>query len=291
MEGRVYNCSWSKGEGKFRTWVVSDPRLVTEAASLQAADKGLWSVICEKFGDGENVREYQPPLPPQTGDECYLADGLSTLVGNSRAEKIGSLDPLFVAGRCSECGAGLGGRSDVPLTVGFIESGFDSTFIILSGVSFYLYSEDFLSLLTTDEQSRFSWEPVRRTQRSRKAFFECRGIKDVPFVTIRNAGMGGWECGKCGHRVFGVSRHEFSFDRAVCSSSLEKPLPQCFSVGPVIGAAVCVTQQRWMSMRGKLGARGIALSSVGVVSPNKADRHPVLPIRFLSREGYLPVKN
>lgn len=286
MEGRVYSCSWSKGDGKFRTWVVSDPRLVAEAASSQAADEQLWSVICEKFGDGENVREYQPPFPPQSEEECYLADNLSTLVGNSNAEKLGPINPLFVAGRCSECGAGLGGRTDVPLTVGLIESGFDSTFIILSGVSFYLYSEDFLSLLTTEERSRFSWQPVRRTQKSKKAFFECRGINEVPFVTIRHKGMEGWQCGECGHRTFGVSRREFRFRLAVSESSVSRPLPSCFSVGPVIGAQVCVTRERWMSMRGKPGARGIVLSSVGVVPPADADQRPNLPKRFLAREGF-----
>lgn len=291
MEGRVYNCTWTKEGNLFRVWVASNPRLSAEANTLAEADERLWSVICDRFGDGENVREYQPPFPPAKADDAYLADGLVTLVGNSRAEQVGSLEPLFTEGLCKECGAGLGERTDAPLEVGFIESGFDSAFIILSNVSFYLYSEDFRSLLRPEESERFVWTPVRRKKGARKAFFECVGIQSVPFVTIRDRGLSGWECGECGNRVFLISRKEFSFSHAVCATGLRHPIPSCFPVGPGIGAEVCVMQERWLSMRGKSGTRGVVAGPLAVVLPGEAEFAPNLPKRFLSREGYRPMRN
>lgn len=291
MEGHVYNCTWKKERTHFRVWIVSNPSISSEARTLTEADERLWSAICERFGDGENARDYQPPLPSAKTDEAYLTDGLITLVGNSRGEQIGSLEPLFTMGLCKECGAGLGERTDVSLEVGLIESGFDSVFVILSGVEFYLYSEDFRSLLLPEEAERFSWKPVRRKKGARKEFYECVGIEPSPFATIRDRPHSGWECGECGKRVFLICRNEFSFSHAVCVSGLRHPIPSCFPVGPRIGSAVCVTKERWISMRGKLGARGIVPSALAVLPLGEAELNPILTKRFLSRDGYRPIKS
>ncbi len=128
MEGHVYNCSWEKARNIFKVWLTAEPKLWAEADSFSDADEKLWSVLCARFGDGENFREYEPPAPSEKGEESYLADGLVTLVGNSQAEKVGSIEPLFTGGLCKECGAGSGERTDALLEVGFIESGFDSTY-------------------------------------------------------------------------------------------------------------------------------------------------------------------
>ena len=291
MEGRVYNCTWAKAGNRFKVWLAADPKLCAEADGFSEADEQLWSALCNRFGDGENVREYEPPAPTRTSDDVYLADGLVTLVGNSRAERIGPIDPLFANGLCKECGAGQGERTDALLEVGSIESGFDSIFIIRSGFDFYLYSEDFLSLLQPDESARFVWRPVRRNKGARKAFFECVGINSVPFVTIRNQAVSGWECGECGHRVYSVSRKDFCFSKAVSSSSLKQPIPSCFPAGPEYGAQACVTRDRWLQIRGRRGARGIVPGPLGVVRPSEADSSPSLPKRFLSKEGYRVSKN
>ena len=284
MEGRVYNCTWEKAGNRFKVWLTAEPKLGTEADSFLEADEKLWSVLCDRFGDGENFREYEPPPPTSKNDEGYLADGLVTLVGNSQAEKVGSIEPLFTGGLCKECGAGLGERTDALLEVGFIESGFDSTFIIRMGFAFYLYSEEFLSMLQSEETARFQWRSVRRNKGARKVFFECVGLESLPFVTIRGQAASGWECGECGYRVHGISRHDFSFSKAVSSRDLNRPISSCFPVGPAFGATVCVTRERWSQMRGQPGSRGIVAGSLGVVPAAAANMSPPLPMRFLSRE-------
>jgi len=286
MEGRVYNCSWEKAGNRFKVWLTAEPKLGAEADSFSEADEKLWSVLCDRFVDGENFREYEPPPPASKNDEGYLADGLVTLVGNSAAERIGPVKPLFTNGLCKECGAGLGERTDAVLEVGFIESGFDSTFIIRSGLSFYLYSEDFLSLLKPDELARFVWRSVRRNKGARKAFYECVGLEAVPFVAIRNQAFSGWECGECGHRVYGISRKGFSFSQAVSSANLNQPILSCFPVGPRFGAQVCATRDRWLQIRGRPGTRGIVPGPLGVVRPSEADSSPPLSKRFLNKEGH-----
>lgn len=63
MEGEVFACSWKKQGKTYKVWVKKRPRLRAEGKTFHQADKRLWAVIVDATGDGESVREYDPPEP------------------------------------------------------------------------------------------------------------------------------------------------------------------------------------------------------------------------------------
>src|SRR5688572_28205605 len=68
MEGQRYACSWKK-EGQFyHVWVKKRPKLSAKAKTFNQADHRLWGIIIEATGDGESIREYDPP-PPEAATE------------------------------------------------------------------------------------------------------------------------------------------------------------------------------------------------------------------------------
>lgn len=63
MEGRLFACRWKK-EGKgYRVWVKKRPKLSAKGKTFTQADHRLWTVITGTTGDGESIREYDPPEP------------------------------------------------------------------------------------------------------------------------------------------------------------------------------------------------------------------------------------
>src|SRR5262245_12397624 len=276
MEGRVYDCTWTKENDRYRVWIKSNPSVSAEGASLEEADDSLWGKICERFGDGENHREYDPPFPQASGSERYFAHQLVTLIGNSRAENAGPLDALFSEGLCPECGGGLGRRTEVPLSVGFIEAGFDSAFFSSGGASFSLYSEDFIRLLGESETAEFDWRIVRRGNRAKKVFYELAGRHLRPWVAKSGWTLSGWQCGKCGQQIFGHWGKDCAFTRAICAESVPPPHVVSFEVGSRAEAEVCVRRSKWLEMIGKLGARGIVAQELAVLPREESEEHPEL---------------
>ena len=63
MEGGVFPCSWKKQRKVYKVWVKKRPRLSAQGRTFSQADKRLWSVIIHATGDGESIREYDPPAP------------------------------------------------------------------------------------------------------------------------------------------------------------------------------------------------------------------------------------
>jgi hypothetical protein len=63
MEGQVFKCSWKKTGREYRVWVKARPRLSAKGSTFNQADHRLWSVIIDATGDGESIREYDPPEP------------------------------------------------------------------------------------------------------------------------------------------------------------------------------------------------------------------------------------
>lgn len=287
MEGRVYNCTWTKERESYRVWVKSNPDLSAEGASLSDADERLWSKICERFGDGENCRDYDPPFPRAADTERYFANELVTLIGNTRAEKVGPLKDLFSEGVCPACGSGLGNRTETPLSVGFIESGYDSAFFSLGATGFSLYSEDFVELLGHSETAGFDWRIVHRGKRARKNFYELASQCIRPWVAKRGWELSGWQCERCGQRVFGHWGKECAFTRAISSKSVPHASLIDYEVGSRSGAEVCVRRSKWREMAGKLGAKGIVAQDLAVLPVEESNENPELPTRNLAREGYL----
>ena len=62
-EGQVYRCGWRKKGTTYRVWVKGRPKLAAEGETFNLADRRLWSIIIDATGDGESIREYDPPAP------------------------------------------------------------------------------------------------------------------------------------------------------------------------------------------------------------------------------------
>ena len=269
MEGRVYVCSWKPIPAGYAVWVKARPAVRAEGATFEKADEALYGPILAAYGDGENVREYDPPPPVSAGFGEFLQEGLVTILGNARAP-VTNLDELYEGGVCERCSAPRGARTSRTATVADIESGFDGGFTR----TFYYFSEAFVALLTADERARFEWRRVDRPERARKIFLELIPRAPVPLVAVRGRDLDAVECDVCRRPHTLTFFHSHQIAGFVCEGDLERPRPSCFPVGPVHQALLALTRDRWRAMVGKPGTRGLMSYELGVVSTDLCDRDP-----------------
>jgi hypothetical protein len=107
MEGRVYVCSWKAIPAGYAVWVKARPAVRAEGATFEKADEALYDPILAAYGDGENVREYDPPPPVRAGFGEFLQEGLVAIVGNATAP-VPNLEELYEGGVCHRCRAPRG---------------------------------------------------------------------------------------------------------------------------------------------------------------------------------------
>src|SRR6266540_4232314 len=127
MEGRVYLCSWTKQGDRFRLWVKLQPSVAAEGASFDEANERLWDAICDAYGDGEAVTEFDPARPADPRSSWYRRAAVVAIHCNSRAD-VASFEPYFVGGFCPDCGTPRGPRNELRLVVDRIEAGADGAF-------------------------------------------------------------------------------------------------------------------------------------------------------------------
>jgi hypothetical protein len=63
LEGRRFACGWKKQDAVYHVWVNRRPKLAAKAKTFNQADRRLWAAIIDATGDGESIREYDPPAP------------------------------------------------------------------------------------------------------------------------------------------------------------------------------------------------------------------------------------
>ena len=127
MENRVYLCTWKQDGERFRVWVKRRPSIAAEGKSFHEANESLWGAICDAYGDGEAVTEFDPPPPEDPGSSWYRRAAVVAIGENSRAD-VADFQAYFVGGLCADCGAPRGPRNEVALVVDRIEAGGDGAF-------------------------------------------------------------------------------------------------------------------------------------------------------------------
>lgn len=279
-EGRVYACSWEKVGKRYRLWVTRKPTLVAEGRSFTDAREALWSAVCTALGDGEAIFEFDPPEPMTEVVRQLRDPAIVTVVGNTRSEVVGELDLLFKNGVCPLCRRPRGPRTEIPLTVDSIESGYEGGFT--SGLHFRFFSEEFLALLTRQERDRFEWRPIVRAQRAKKKFYELVLEPGVPLVGMRGLQYRPlWECDDCGQRASPMYFPGHGQDQAlrdagiaafVSRAALPDPLPVWLFIGGPIVYDLGVRQERWQELMRKRGARGLVSTPIGVLKPAQVAR-------------------
>jgi hypothetical protein len=267
-EGRVFVCTWKQLDDGFHVSVVRRPRLFAEGDTFEAADYALYEVIMQATGDGENVREYDPPAP--TRDASTRAPVV--IAGNSHVRLL-NVEELYDGGVCPRCEMPLGRPTSQPLRIDGGLAGHDGAVartksILAFGHSprFFLFSESFLALLTPAERARFDWRPVERKGRARKKFFQIIGSRaHVPVATRRGpAADSGWRCDSCGW----IRRHMLLAKTAL------RRVDSCFTTGDPPEFALCFSAERWSRLVGRAGAAGLVSAEVDILGPAEVNTHP-----------------
>ena len=196
MEGRVFACTWERSGARYRVWVRNRPALRAEGDVFDAADEALADVICGATGDGESVREYDPPRPVE--DQSGLLFRLAAISGERRGF-IENPAELFNEDYCPQCKRPRGNRTAAALRLARIEPGQGGGFAkmeppSLVGPLMSFFPETFVARLRPDEQSQFQWRPVHAPKRIKTRFVELVSAKvHIPGVSLSGAAATLWD--------------------------------------------------------------------------------------------------
>jgi hypothetical protein len=257
----------------------------------------LVETIAKELGVHFAVLEFVPPLPKSQLEKRYSTPEIYRLLGDERfevdeprrimfetpEERSGRqqwYDQFFLTACCRQCWSAGGPRNEKPLEMRHVRASYDGGFVGLANATISIYSEHFLELLSAEELAGLNVRPVELYRQSRKRFFELLGPSGPPLVALADHPVNGWRCPECGARMFGYQGSpEVSIDSFVAKSDLPSPLPQVFTIGTQPSAALCVTAERWSTMVGEKGTRGIISHPVGLVRDDEVVREPDLPAR------------
>lgn len=289
-EGRVYVTTWVRSAtGGYRVWVKRNKKLFAEGATFAEADSALWEVICMATGDGENIHQYVPAAPNlESAGEIERAQ-LWLLGAEGRAEMV-SHEGLFEGGLCDHCLQPRGPRTEQPLALASIDSGYQAAGAHLpkktiGGANLKVYSEEFVSLLTPAERASFEWRPIAPNKRRKRLFFEAiERTPPVPWVSVIGRDTYYARCGECGW-TWVIPRYIANSPFYMMSEvSLPNPVPTLFAFGRRPGIDLVATPARWAEIAGRAGTKGIKTSVVSVIAESAVERAPVYQQR--AREGW-----
>jgi hypothetical protein len=237
MEGRVHICSWKRAKGGYDVWVKNRPRLKAHADDFGEADDALYEVILQEAGDGENVREYDPPRP-----DALEGDGLlrrfKQLGGNAHAT-IQNPDELWTGGVCPVCRLARGERTEIPVIFAYVQSGAEGALAAFKGPRMHFYSERFLAALKPAERKRFEWRAVEQAGSRKKKFFEITASSvTLPPAAFKEQYVGNnlFRCEECG----GVNEPVYGFEPPtpgvyVSEDDVPRNLGTVFTIGKMPG--------------------------------------------------------
>ncbi|HEY8750408.1 MAG TPA: hypothetical protein VIM11_20660 [Tepidisphaeraceae bacterium] len=293
-EGNIYFCKWERKAETYHIWVAKRPRLRAKGESLDAACEELVSVICLSTGDGEAWLELDPAYPKTPTEACYCNPELYRICGNGQftaewpgrrsltrgtsEEQFRWADHFFQAPMCRSCARATAPRSDLPLRLNQVESGFDGWFghvLPVGSTTIQIFAESFLELLTPSECRVLNFRAVEKAP-SKRTLYELVGPPTIPLVAVAGLPIDGWRCKQCGQRLWGYWIDGLNIVSFIARSDLPKPLPTMFTVGEPPEAKLCVTAERWRQLAGRKGTNGIKSSRIGVVDDEDVVRVPEL---------------
>ena len=299
MEGRVFVCTWELSGIRYRVWVRDRPTLSAQGHVFDAADEALADAICGVTGDGESVREYDPP-PPQKEQSGLLFRLLS--VSGERRGLIENAAELFTEDHCPQCKHERGDRTAAPLRLARLEAGGNAGYAKMKPAGFdgpfiKFFSEEFVARLRPEERSRFQWRPVHVPSRIKKRFLELVSADvPTPFASLSGVAATLWKrpsliekrnhtlwqcdtCGRTGRPVYGYRMSTLPVFY-VNVADLPDPLPTCVGVGDREFPNLYFTRERWSDLVKLPESRGLRSSDVGVVAPSLVD--PMPPVQSMA---------
>jgi len=280
FEGFLYVCRWTSHRGIYRLWLRDRPSVAVQASSFETADEQLYEAIMRATGDGENRRQYWPPIPMEAEDGPLVAR-LNRILPVTRVRMVNEHE-LFEGELCDRCGMPLGPRTQVPVVVERLPTASDGMrlesrrrFTGLGDVQGY--SEQFLDTLTDAERRRLEWRPIQARSKQKRKFFELLGGRThAPFVALEGVGVSLNECGVCGWRRPPFYSVEPPIPtQFIVRTALPRRIPSTLSVGTIYETQLCTTPSRWAKLIGRDTSRQISAATIGVVEPESVDEHPV----------------
>jgi hypothetical protein len=295
MEHTVYLCAWSRSRDGYGLWVISRPKLRANGRTYPEAEERLIRAIQDAGGAMHAVLEFAPPLPKSTletkyakpeiyligGDDRFETDAATWCPSESAAEVdegLKSVDAFFQSPVCRKCKYASSPRSDKQLTLTYAPPRYDGAFGFVGHfgrTTLQLFSEEFLGLLTPEERQYLELRPVIRKGRARK-FYELLGPAGPPLVAVARMKISGWRCSRCGHRTWGYWVEGFSIRTFVAASDLPTFLRGVFTIGIPPEIHLTVTSERWKTLVGQKGTRGLVSNLLGVVPEHEVVRDPKL---------------
>lgn len=273
MEGRVFVCEWKKTGAKYTATVKGLPKITASASKFTQIDELLWERIMDHTGDGENTREYIPPPPIAKALVSLRPLQLVSVSGNTHSSLACDPESLFTSGMCPRCKSLLGTRTEAPLVLDSVESGYDAGFVWHKPFNFF--SEDFLKLLTKMERTQFDWRKVEILRRNRKTFYEMLPHTYVPPVAVKGLKFEPIRCDKCQSVL---CMHHFSSDtpifRYLCETDFPSPRPPAFAFGTPYDFGLCLETTRWMKLVGRPGTAGLTTTGSASFQKHSATRSP-----------------
>lgn len=185
------------------TLTLSDhPRIKAKGQSQSDAEDALLDLICERFGDGEPVLQYEDVETGETGD----ARCLWTFSAQERLTTI-NISGLFPKGLCARCRNVIGGLARTgALPRRFLESSDHAVAFTLTGND----TTQLLSAQLGELLLELGLEPdvlVPAEDRSGRRFWEIQPTSNpVPYVPVKSSiavKVGAMRCPDCGFCRFG----------------------------------------------------------------------------------------
>jgi hypothetical protein len=290
-EGNVYLCSWSKKRGEFKITLKADRHITVTSDSFGGAEELMWELLCEKFGDGEAVIEYDKSLPKTQFAEYFGKPEILCISGNGSVGRMLGSPELYSGGYCKKCQRPLGQRNKQ--SAGFASLPSADGAVVFEGYVGNLFSEDFLSLLSVEEQARLSFLPVIGPDKSRKNFFELVGKPSASHVGIPSfPGRLNKRCDACGKLRSHLYLYRNELFQFVALRDLPEPIPSVFVIGDEIECSLCMTRERYQKIIGKKGSKDIVSRQIWVVSDDKFVRRSEdesYPEEFYWKAGLIEV--
>lgn len=279
-EGRTYVIEWTRSDDGWTLRVRGERRLQTMRGTFEKALDEIGSQIGARFGDGEPLFTYDPPLPTRASDDEYLRDGLALFDGTGYTQ-LRERYPfhLFAGGPCRHCAHPTGRRSELPVQLeGAIREHVTSCpFFYYSPL---LVSEEFLSLLTDSERACCEWRRCERERRARRVMYEV-----LPRVFVRVASptgfrMSGWCCLQCGFSCAAAMDESSDIHEFAWRTELPEPLPELFGVGSLVaGLKIGGRASRLRELLRHKHSLGMYVSPLGVLDLDFTSEVALPPLR------------
>src|ERR1051325_130784 len=270
-EGNVYLCTWSKQGKKFSIALKNDPSVVAKAETFDEAQENMWELLCERFGDGEAVVEYDRPLPQSEFKKKYGRPEILAVSGNGRLGRLAGDLPIFSAGRCEKCTRQLGERTKHPASFDCLPSSDGAVSFSAIGP---VFSDRFLSLLSAKEKRGLRFLPVLGPANRRKQFFELVGEPIAKLVGVpKFPGLLSKRCEKCGAFDF-TYLYQNELFQFLALRDLPKPVPSVFVIGAGDDYKLCMTRYRYQELIGKKRTSNICSRQIWVVPDDNFVRTP-----------------